>query len=371
MFQIIDPHTIDLGTLDEIRDPNFINRYPPLYKRKPNLVSIVRRHNNHNSLDSTNVDDILNHPFDNISLLRSLTPIPPLLHSDSEQSNNELNDKRIGFKKRHIIKNLFKMFTLKRSKAITLKPTITHVTSDFNRSALINSTTHHSTSTSTPTDPNLSIVSETSSHYLDTFYPTNLKPSFTIKQDSPETILTTRSRLDIRSEGSRSARLLNIFPPSPTNAIIQSPTSLHSPINSIVIPPINPEFQNSNNPWDYTNTIVHPNLDRSPELNGINYNSDLRRRIIEPSQIPFSHFDFYNINSGGLSPIEDDMNHIDDELQDSDDYTDAESYSGSNGSYYSFTKSPNEYLLTVPKSPVSFLISGTKSQPRSKVIRRT
>ncbi|KAK6197311.1 uncharacterized protein RJT21DRAFT_142028 [Scheffersomyces amazonensis] len=376
MFTKLEPHTIDLGTLEEIRDPNYINRYPPLYKRKPHLISLIKRRNQ--SLDSNSDNDIAIGLSEKYPTSRSLTPIPFLLHTASESFHDEIIEgKKTASKqtieipkRRNIIRNLLKKFTIRKVKQVPIKPIIRRLSTDpipgSSTSSIIDMRSIY---------PTISIISETSSQYLDTLYPTR-RSTIKIKQDSPNSKLKTRFHIESRSVNSKSKLTKRkMLPPlSPTAMMIQATsatTNSVSPINSIIIPPVHAEFRTNDNPLEYANSIIHPNLNASDyiimedndqvsiashspmHINSPRVQSSLKNRVLEPEEIPFSHYDLHNLYSGGLSPrVGSQHNAIDQQL-----FSAHEQSEGSDNddieSYYSFVKSPSNLIQVSPKSPNS------------------
>ncbi|KAI5961394.1 uncharacterized protein KGF55_004017 [Candida pseudojiufengensis] len=256
---------LDLQTLEELRDPNLISRYPPLFQRKqtlleiPNGDNLLKRYNNSDSSKSTKrsskLEDVKTRQFP------SLTP--------SSSSINSIDQKkpRRGFTS---ILKTFSKDNKKKEKQEALKKII---------SKPIPQSQH-----------GVQKIKEqsqmTESIYTHSMFPSKTKRSFKIKEDSNPAFsedYTPRS-------GSKNKKVVTNFgmnfPVSPTDL---------SAMNNIVIPPVG-SSQNISNPEHYSSAIVHPNM--TTHYNTMN-------NINSRNNITFARYDMMNLdNNAAFSPID-------------------------------------------------------------------
>ncbi|KAK6455466.1 uncharacterized protein RJT20DRAFT_128710 [Scheffersomyces xylosifermentans] len=281
-----EPHSIDAVSLEELRDPSYVSRYPPLFTRDRTLLNLVRRREASETFEDANTtfDFISNHgsPSDESEM------------SASRKSSN-LKEVKIPIKKRHKVLNFFqKLYKYNQKPVVTPPPKISieHGLEFYPRTSTANDSVEERQQNS--------ILSLDSSPYIDSLYPSGSRTSIRIKQDSVLEMFNTRSRLDLFPQGTtKSKNSRNNLETTANNSSyisggIVSPS--FTATNSIVVPPINPEFNTSSNPLTYANSITHPNLTK------VLANARPTTSSINSEPTPFSHFELLNLYGGVMSP---------------------------------------------------------------------
>ncbi|KAI5954637.1 hypothetical protein KGF54_002413 [Candida jiufengensis] len=266
---------LDLQTLEELRDPNLISRYPPLFQRKQTFLDISNNDNykkhysssGKSKKQSSKLKEIKSQQFS------SLTP------STSSKNSNDERKPRRGFT---AFLKTFSKEARKLERQETLKKSISKPILQSNNTAAQNYKT---------TTQNKEAI------YTHSMYPSKTKRSFKIKEDSHTGSSNSNHEMSSSSfvNHYKQSDHRNKKAISPLRANIPiSPTDL-SAMNSIIIPPVG-SSQNIGNPEHYSSSIVHPNMTFRK-----NTNSDSFGR----NNISFARFDMMNLdNNAAYSPMD-------------------------------------------------------------------
>ena len=365
-------HTIDLSTLEELRDPNLISRYPPLFQRKQNLIALD------NSIKSIKRSKTVSTPTTS-NRTNNLTPIvsAPISNYYQIQSSSYslprrpcVESKESNFNNKHRFAKFWKNISAKSNKMSRHECLMQSISKPMDHC-----------SRQQQQQPALS-PDTCGSVFLNSLYPSKSRNIIEIKPDNNGRGYDMNNNRNGNSNDS-SINNLNYhdseFDLSRRNTYISqmkfqpmSPPQELSAVNSIVIPPVGGSNQ-INNPEEFASPIIHPNIhleqqqqqqheQELPKNNFIKkYKHDRtlntgHTRIPHQSTISFAKYDLMNLDTNAMSPIETPDDDDEDELitLNRGDFilpnssffipttttsivnSDTESYE----SYYSFSKSP-------------------------------
>ncbi|KAI5967554.1 hypothetical protein CANMA_002988 [Candida margitis] len=271
---------IDLMTLEELRDPNLISRYPPLFRRRQSYVnvhgdsstrfgrSLTQQQQSRTKLYEATHSSLFNRP--------QSPPQPQELPERSLDLGQSPSNETAERKPHRRLTTFLKHFS-KESKKIERQETLRRsISKPYSQAKEQNG----------PSQTRHPDVIEPI--YVHALYPSRAKRSFKIKKDaslSPEESRNGHSSLLTASEPQHRSRTVQNqirFPHSPGQQL--------SSINSLVVPPVG-SSQVIGNPTNYSSTIVHPNM-RQEQGNSSNR-----------QQVNFIRYDMMNLDNNALSPI--------------------------------------------------------------------
>lgn len=277
---------IDLMTLEELRDPNLISRYPPLFQRRQHYVavddnsqtkfgrSLTQQHQNRSKVYETAHLALFNYPQSQSQAPAQRPPEQSEISLNSTSSHKETTEK-----KPHRSSTLFFKHRSKKTKKLerqeTLRRSISKPYLQANDQKELEQPTNHS-DTIEPI-------------YVHALYPYRTKRSIKIKRDvslSPDESRNDQTGVAMSPMSHHRLRVIR-----GQTRLPNSPGQQLSAINSLVVPPVG-SSQIIGNPANYSSTIVHPNM-RQDQLNNNNR-----------QQLNFIRYDMMNLdNSNALSPI--------------------------------------------------------------------
>ncbi|RCK63469.1 hypothetical protein Cantr_09770 [Candida viswanathii] len=309
----LESHTIDLSTLEELRDPNLISRYPPLFQRKQNLITLDHNCNINSSsgsikrsktVSTTNSKNVSLAPSISapISNYYQIQPYSPSLASKEAPSNYG--------NKRHRFVKFLKNFSTKSSRPTRLELLKQSISKPIAQQSPV------------PTER----LDHHASIFMNSLYPTKSRNSIEIKSDEDsETMCDARGgggggrigAVKVEDEAEECYEETKEFDLSRRNTYLSqlkfqpmSPPQDFSAVNTIIIPPVGGSSQIIN-PEHYSSPIIHPNihLDESGGTMGSNHRTN----------ISFAKYDLMNLGPSAMSPIDDHDDHDDNDDDDDDD----------------------------------------------------
>lgn len=319
-------HTIDLSTLEELRDPNLISRYPPLFQRKQNLIALD------NSTKSIKRSKTVSTPITTNNRATNLTPIvsAPTSNYYQVQSTHTLNrrpcveSKESISNKRHRFVKFWKNISAKSNKMSRHECLIQSISKPVDY--YCQQQQQHQPALSPDTCGSI---------FLNSLYPSKSRNTINIKPDDRMSYEDGRGYDMNNSTSNDNDGVDNLnyhdseFDLSRRNTYISqmkfqpmSPPQELSAVNSIVIPPVGGSNQ-IDNPEEFASPIIHPNihleqqrqqheeeLSKNKNNNFINkYKHDPKfnsghTRIPHHSTISFAKYDLMNLDTSAMSPIE-------------------------------------------------------------------
>ncbi|KAG7660712.1 uncharacterized protein J8A68_005829 [[Candida] subhashii] len=368
----LESNTIDVATLEELRDPNLISRYPPLFNRRQNLISIDSRHKLDNFTNHLPQQSYIKQQETNSGLFKTV-PLKPFrsVQSFESTSSSTIQSSKHAKKKRFRLFKFLKGFSRNSEKLQqreSLKQSISSpITNNGRPGGPYPTLALHPPrpSSSSPHSPqarfrsikpspgsNNNEIVRSGTIYTNSLYPTRRSNSIKIRQDTLGEINNTRNSLNRRDTYFAQLRdeQINYQAAATTSASagLLSPMMMPmSAVNTIVIPPIGSNYNHRSlqNPAVYANPIIHPNL----------HDSEFRRN----GGVTFARYDYMNLDPNGMSP--DDEEEVEDEVEEEEHNVlygqigssvflpttsaypipTTSTTSGSNDSFYSILKSPS------------------------------
>ncbi|KAI5964030.1 DIS3 [Candida theae] len=292
---------IDLMTLEELRDPNLISRYPPLFQRRQNYVAVdgnlqtkfgcllTQQQQNRSQVYETTHSYLFNRPPQPVAeesqQQQQQLPVKP---DSTHIQNNETTTK-----KSHRSLTTFFKHQSRRSKQLERQETLRRSISK-----------PYLQTKDQKGNPRPGPVSEQSSQeqlqrqqkhldttepiYVHALYPYKTKRSIKIKKDvakSPDEFENEHTKAAMSPNAIRRTRMIQ------NQRFTNLPGQQMSAINSLIVPPVE-SSQVIDNPANYSSAIVHPNM-RQDGSNGSNR-----------QQADFIRYDMMNLDNGNaLSPI--------------------------------------------------------------------
>lgn len=315
------PHRLGVASLQELRDPALINRYQPLsllLKRRFSRDDFVDVRDNFDFISMKSVPDEGEVPLK--YLLLPPTSTSPILQNPP-------------LRKRDVVLKFLTRFT-RRTKPPTKNEQLPFGSSLAMSNPLLSA-------------EKLSLITLTSSPFLDSLYPSRLKSSIKFKQDTVEDIQKTRDSFNIwgrqpsanqpeRNNSVWSLEVITSRSRRRNNRRYQDFPSLSPSNGDVARPSINLVTNGATEP-----VVVHTSVEMQPNINHLPQESDfvspthIQSRSNPPTTSPrrggsgsgFSQFEYIDVISAP-SPLE---NQSSKEVQDEDSDSD---------SYYSFQKSP-------------------------------
>ncbi|CAK9436798.1 uncharacterized protein LODBEIA_P13200 [Lodderomyces beijingensis] len=288
---------LDLSTLEELRDPSLISRYPPLFQRKSTYVDLgVNALTNplpRSRLQSGNVSSppgAARSPAGNLRQINThvYNTITPSSSSEDASGGAQHQSKLSRF-----LKSLSRTHRKDAKQNMVKKSISGPIPQQKQRSLKQNNF-----------DP-------PGANYKNALYPAKKRSnSIKIKRDvSASSSSSGESRFQLASTPiSLSSGLYKKGPSTSSGRNKFHPTSPNEPssaINTIVIPPVGSNHV-IGDPALFSNPIVHPNF-RSHNLTELTtHNSPCSR-----PDVSFARYDMMNLDSNAMSPIDDEIVEVD------------------------------------------------------------
>lgn len=382
----LDSHTIDLSTLEELRDPNLISRYPPLFQRKQNLITLdhninigspsgsIKRSKTVSTINSKNLTSLTPSISAPISNYYPIQPYSPSINSKEAPSHYG--------NKRHRFVKFLKNFSSKSSRPTRLELLKQSISKPISQQ-------QQQKQQSPPpqqTAVSLNKLDYHASIFMNSLYPSKSRNSIEIKSDVDSETMCDATNTPTEEYGPEEEiyEETKEFELSRRNTYLSqlkfqpmSPPQDFSAVNTIIIPPvggsshiINPEY--------YSSPIIHPNIHIDQMTGTISSNN-------HRSNISFAKYDLMNLDPSAMSPVDDNDDDNDDdddddmveidrtefvlpnssffiptttinaskgEMMDNDHIpVEEEEDDDDNDSYYSFSKSPQDSNKLSLKSP--------------------
>lgn len=279
---------IDLMTLEELRDPNLISRYPPLFQRRQNYVAVDG--NPHIKVGRSLTQQQSRSKIYETSHLSLFNCPQPQPYSEAEAPQQQAvhhlevlpdSSTQTIEKKTHRSLTTFFRNHSKKSKKLERQETLRRsISKPFPQIKDKKGTDQSSLEQQHEGHDMIEPI------YVHALYPYKTKRSIKIKKDPSLSPEESRSE---RTESTRAARQRARIVQGQSR-LPNSPGHQLSALNSLVVPPVG-SSQVIGNPANYSSIIVHPNMRQEHPGNN-------------RQQANFIRYDMMNLdNSNALSPI--------------------------------------------------------------------